>query len=62
MDASDWRKADFDASEHPRLDKADEPPRLAELVRQIRPENRYQEIPSGPETGKEAVEWQGDGN
>ena len=32
-------------------------PTLKELVAQITPENRYEEIPSGPERGKESVEW-----
>ena len=32
-------------------------PTLAQLVAQITPENRYEEIATGPEFGKEAVEW-----
>jgi hypothetical protein len=32
-------------------------PTLKELVAQITPENRYDEIPSGPERGKERLEW-----
>ena len=32
-------------------------PSLAQLVAQITPENRYAEISTGPETGKEVVEW-----
>jgi antitoxin MazE len=32
-------------------------PTLAQLVAQITPENRYAEIPLGPEVGREAVEW-----
>jgi antitoxin MazE len=32
-------------------------PTLRELVAQITPENRYDEIPTGPERGKESVEW-----
>lgn len=32
-------------------------PTLAQLVSQITPENRYGEIPSRKEVGKEAVEW-----
>jgi antitoxin MazE len=32
-------------------------PTLKELVAQIRPENCYDEIPSGPERGKERLEW-----
>ena len=33
-------------------------PTLKELVAQIAPENRYEEIPSGPAQGKESVESQ----
>jgi antitoxin MazE len=32
-------------------------PTLTELVGQITSQNRYPEISSGPEMGKEAVEW-----
>ena len=32
-------------------------PTLKELVGQITPENRYEEIPAGLEHGKERVEW-----
>ena len=32
-------------------------PSLKELVAQITPGDRYDEIPSGPERGKERVEW-----
>jgi antitoxin component of MazEF toxin-antitoxin module len=32
-------------------------PTLAQLVSQITPENRYEEIPAGPEVGKEVIEW-----
>jgi antitoxin MazE len=32
-------------------------PSLKEMVAQITPENRYDEIPSGPARGKESVEW-----
>jgi antitoxin component of MazEF toxin-antitoxin module len=32
-------------------------PTLAQLVSQITPENRYQEISTGAEVGKEVVEW-----
>lgn len=32
-------------------------PTLQKLVAQITPENRYPEIPTGPERGKETVEW-----
>ena len=32
-------------------------PTLAQLVAQITPENRYQEISTGAEVGKEQVKW-----
>jgi antitoxin MazE len=32
-------------------------PTLAQLVSQITPENRYAEISTGAEVGKEVVEW-----
>jgi antitoxin MazE len=32
-------------------------PTLKELVAQITPENRYDEIPTGPDRGRESVEW-----
>lgn len=40
-----------------RLRRKQAVPTLKELVAQITPENRYDEIPSGPERGKERVEW-----
>ena len=47
------------ASEHGsvHLTKVGKVPTLTELVAQITPENRYAEIATGPEIGKEAVEW-----
>jgi antitoxin MazE len=32
-------------------------PSLAQLVSQITPENRYEEISTAPAVGKESVEW-----
>lgn len=32
-------------------------PTLAELVARITPENRHDEISTGPAVGKEAIEW-----
>ena len=40
-----------------KLVRSERIPTLKELVAQITPENRYEEIPSGPERGKEIVEW-----
>ena len=39
------------------LRRASKTPTLAQLVSQITPENRYQEISTGEEVGKEVVEW-----
>jgi antitoxin MazE len=39
------------------LRRATKIPTLAQLVSQITPENRYAEISTGGEIGKEAVEW-----
>ena len=39
------------------LRRASKMPTLAQLVSQITPENRYQEISTGEEVGKEVVEW-----
>jgi antitoxin MazE len=39
------------------LRRATKIPALAQLVSQIAPENRYPEISTGKEVGKESVEW-----
>jgi antitoxin MazE len=39
------------------LRRATKIPTLAQLVSQITPENRYAEISTGAEVGKEVVEW-----
>ncbi len=39
------------------LRRARKVPTLAQLVAQITPENRYSEVPTGEEVGKEIVEW-----
>jgi antitoxin MazE len=39
------------------LRRAHNTPTLQELVAQITPENRYEEIPAGKLQGKETVEW-----
>jgi antitoxin MazE len=39
------------------LNRVGKIPTLAKLVAQITPENRYAEISTGPEIGREAVEW-----
>lgn len=40
-----------------KLVRSERIPTLKELVAQITPENRYEEISAGPERGKEIVEW-----
>lgn len=40
-----------------KLKRKNRVPTLKELVAQITPENRYAEIQTGPERGKEIVEW-----
>ena len=42
---------------HIRVRRKQRVPSLKELVEQITPENRYEEIPSGRARGKESVEW-----
>jgi antitoxin MazE len=39
------------------LRRATKIPTLAQLVSQITPDNRYNEISTGPEVGKERAEW-----
>ena len=39
------------------LRRASKMPTLAQLVAQITPENRYAEVPTGKEVGREIVEW-----
>ncbi len=40
-----------------KLRRTDRIPLLQELVAQITPENRYEEISTGRERGKERIEW-----
>ena len=39
------------------LNRLGKVPTLAQLVSQITPENRYEEVSSGDEVGRESVEW-----
>jgi antitoxin MazE len=39
------------------LRRATKVPTLAQLISRITPENRYAEVSSGAEVGKEVVEW-----
>ena len=45
------------AEGHVELRRASKIPTLTQLISQITPENRYAEIPTGAEVGKEVVEW-----
>ena len=45
------------ADGHLALRRAARIPTLTQLVRQITPENRYAEISTGSEVGREVVEW-----
>lgn len=40
-----------------KLVRSERVPTLKELVAQITPENRYEEISAGPERGREIVKW-----
>jgi len=42
---------------HINIRRKQQVPTLKELVKKITPENRYQEIATGPARGKESVEW-----
>jgi len=39
------------------VERTERVPTLEELVAQITPENRHEEVQIGPEVGKEIVEW-----
>jgi len=45
------------ADGHVELRRATKIPTLSQLVSRITPENRYSEISTGAEVGKEVVEW-----
>lgn len=45
------------AEGHVELRRATKIPTLAQLIAQITPENRYTEIATSAEVGKEVVEW-----
>jgi len=45
------------ADGHVELRRATKIPTLSQLVSRITPENRYSEVSTGAEVGKEVVEW-----
>jgi antitoxin MazE len=53
----DSLEIDISASGALHLEKTRKVPSLTELVAQITPENRYEEVSSGREVGRERVEW-----
>ncbi|HKR83778.1 MAG TPA: AbrB/MazE/SpoVT family DNA-binding domain-containing protein [Terriglobales bacterium] len=57
LKAGDSVEIDVDTGGSVRLHAVGKIPTLAQLVAQITPENRYGEISTGTERGKEAVEW-----
>ena len=57
LSAGDALEIDVDEQGVVRLQRASKVPTLAKLVAGITPENRYAELPWGPETEREAVEW-----
>ncbi len=44
-------------ADHIKLHRVSRIPSFAKLIAEITPENRYEEILSGAETGKEKIEW-----
>ena len=57
LKAGDSVEIDVDTGGAVRLHAVGKIPTLAQLVAQITPQNRYGEISTGTERGKEAVEW-----
>ena len=57
LKAGDSVEIDVDMGGAVQLHAVGKIPTLAQLVAQITPQNRYGEISTGTERGKEAVEW-----
>lgn len=57
LKAGDSLEIDVDAAGAVQLHRVGRVPTLAKLVSQITPENRYGEIRTGGEVGRETVEW-----
>ena len=53
----DSLEVEVSADGHVELHRATRVPTLARLISQITPENRYAEISTNAEVGKEVVEW-----
>ncbi len=57
LKAGDAIEIEVGAEGSVQLSRVGKVPTLAELVSQITPENRYAELSTGAEIGKEVVEW-----
>ena len=57
MKEGDSLEIEAAAEGHVELRRTTKVPTLAQLVSQITPDNRYDEISTGAEIGKEVVEW-----
>ena len=57
LKAGDAIEIEVDAEGSVQLLRVGKIPTLAQLVSQITPENRYDELSTGAEIGKEVVEW-----
>ena len=53
----DFLEIETAAEGHVELRRTTKVPTLSQLVSRITPENRYSEISTGAEVGKEVVEW-----
>ena len=53
----DFLEVEAPAESQIELRRTGKVPSLAQLISQITPENRYGEISTDPELGKESVEW-----
>lgn len=57
LKAGDSLEIEVGAERDVQLHRVGRTPTLAQLVSQITPENRYAEISTGGEVGRETVEW-----
>jgi antitoxin MazE len=57
LKAGDFLEIKASAEGHVELRRASKVPSLTQLISEITPENRYGEVSTGAEVGKEAVEW-----
>lgn len=57
LKAGDSVEIEVDDSGSVQLYRRSKIPTLAQLVSQITPENRYEEVRTGPAVGRESIEW-----